>query len=132
MRRDVLTCRPGAVPRRPTCLLVTQGGHSHPAKCLHFPAEYEYVGPRKILPTQPFQKVPRRAFVRDVALIVLKDDVNNIPLLELDSEAIHTAEVTLVHASHPADRQYMLTANFGCRLLSEIRIFGSPIAIRLR
>lgn len=90
-------------------------GHST-AKCLHFPPEYEYVGPRKILPTQP-QKVPRRALVRDVALIVLKDDVNDIPSLELDSGAMQNSDVTLVHASYPADRRYMLTAHFGCRLL---------------
>ena len=90
-------------------------GHST-AKCLHFPAEYEYVGPSKILPTQP-QKVPRRAFVRDVALIVLKDDVNDIPSLELDSGAMQNSDVTLVHASYPADPRYMLTAHFGCRLL---------------
>ena len=90
-------------------------GHST-AKCLHFPADYEYVGPSKILPTQP-QKVPRRALVRDVALIVLKDDVKDIPSLELDSGAMQNADVTLVHASYPADRRYMLTAHFGCRLL---------------
>ena len=90
-------------------------GHST-AKCLHFPADYEYVGPSKILPTQP-QKVPRRAFVRDVALIVLKDDVNDIPSLELDSGAMQNSDVTLVHASYPGDRRYMLTAHFGCRLL---------------
>ena len=53
-------------------------GHST-AKCLHFPPEYEYVGPSRILPRLPFQDVPRRAFLRDVVLIVLKDDLNSIP-----------------------------------------------------
>jgi hypothetical protein len=50
-------------------------GHST-AKCLHFPPEYEYVGPSKILPSLPFQNVPRRAFSRDVVLILLKDELN--------------------------------------------------------
>jgi hypothetical protein len=88
------------------------------AKCVHFPAEYEYIGPEKILPNQPLQKVPRRAFVRDVALLVLKEEVNSIPSLELESGVLQNSEVNLVHASYPADRRYMLTAHFGCRLLA--------------
>jgi protease YdgD len=88
------------------------------AKCLHFPDEYKYIGPTKLLPTQPFQKVPRRAFVRDVALLVLKDEVNSIPSLELDTASIQNVGVMLVHASYPADRRYRLTAHFKCRLLA--------------
>ena len=43
--------------------------------------------------------------------------LNHIPSLELDSGAMQNSDVTLVHASYPADRRYMLTAHFGCRLL---------------
>src|SRR5262249_15708044 len=58
-------------------------GHST-AKCLHFPAEYAYVGPEKILPSLPIQKVPQHAFLRDVVLIVLKEELDNVLPLEID------------------------------------------------
>jgi hypothetical protein len=85
------------------------------AKCQHFPPEYEYVGPSGRLPSQ---QVPRRAFLRDVVLIVLKDDLNNIAPLELDRAAVQSSNISLVHASHPADRRYALTGHFGCHLLA--------------
>ena len=53
-------------------------GHSI-AKCLHFPPDYEYGGPSKVLPSLPFQEVPQRAFLRDTVLIVL--NTNSITLL---------------------------------------------------
>ena len=77
-------------------------GHST-AKCLHFPPDYEYVGPGGSLPSQ---EVPRRAFSRDVVLIVLKDDLNNIAPLELDRAPVQSSNISLVHASYPADRRY--------------------------
>ena len=89
-------------------------GHST-AKCLHFPPDYEYVGPSGRLPSQ---QVPRRAFLRDVVLIVLKDDLNNITPLELDRAAVQSPDISLVHASYPADRRYALTGHFGCHLLA--------------
>ena len=92
-------------------------GHST-AKCLHFPPKYEYVGPSRILPSLPFQDVPQRAFLRDVVLIVLKDDLNNITPLELDRAQVKSSDISLVHASYPADRRYVLTAHFGCHLLA--------------
>ena len=91
-------------------------GHST-AKCLHFPPDYEYVGPSRIFPSLPFQDVPRRAFLRDVVLIVLKDDLNNIAPLELDRAGVQSSDISLVHASYPADRRYVLTGHFGCHLL---------------
>ena len=92
-------------------------GHST-AKCLHFPPEYEYVGPSRSLPSQD---VPRRAFLRDVVLIVLKDDLNNITPLELDRAEVQSSDISLVHASYPADRRYTLTGHFGCPLLAQDR-----------
>ena len=92
-------------------------GHST-AKCLHFPPEYEYVGPSRILPSLPVQDVPQRAFLRDVVLIVLKDDLNNITPLELDRGEVQSSDISLVHASYPADRRYALTGHFGCHLLA--------------
>ena len=92
-------------------------GHST-AKCLHFPPGYEYVGPSRILPSLPLQDVPQRAFLLDVVLIVLKDDLNNIAPLELDRAEIQSSDISLVHASYPADRRYVLTGHFGCHLLT--------------
>lgn len=92
-------------------------GHST-AKCLHFPPDYEYVGPSRVLPSLHFQDVPRRAFLRDVVLIVLKDDLNNIAPLELERAEVQSSDISLVHASYPADRRYALTGHFGCHLLA--------------
>ena len=89
-------------------------GHST-AKCLHFPPDYEYVGPSGRLPSQ---EDPLRAFLRDVVLIVLKDDLNNIAPLELDRAPVQSSNISLVHASYPADRRYTLTGHFGCHLLA--------------
>ena len=88
-------------------------GHST-ARCLHFSPEYESV-PSGGLPSQG---LPRRAFLRDVVLIVLKDDLNNIAPLELDRVGVQSSDTSLVHASYPADRRYALTGHFGCHLLS--------------
>ena len=80
-----------------------------------FSPDYQYVGPSGRLPSQ---QVPRRAFLRDVVLIVLKDDLNNITPLELDRAAVQSSDISLVHASYPADRRYALTGHFGCHLLA--------------
>ena len=47
-------------------------GHST-AKCLHFPPDYEYVAPHRVLPSVPLEGVPQRAFLHDVVLIVLRE-----------------------------------------------------------
>jgi len=93
-------------------------GHST-AKCLHFPADYEYGGPGKILPGMPAQKAPLRSLLGDVAAIVLKDklDVSPMPLAE---GVLPQPGMPLVHASYPADRRYILSADSGCRLLREV------------
>jgi protease YdgD len=51
-------------------------------------------------------------------LIVLKDDLNNITPLELDRAEVQSSDISLVHASYPADRRYVLTGHFGCHLLA--------------
>ena len=92
-------------------------GHST-AKCLHFPPDYEYVAPHRVLPSVPLEGVPRRAFLRDVVLIVLTEGINNIVPLEIDRAASDGSDLFLVHPSYPADRRYLLTGHFGCRLLA--------------
>ena len=89
-------------------------GHST-AKCLHFPAEYEYVGRENY--SNPTSKGSSGCLCARCGADRVEDDVNDIPSLELDSGAMQNSDVTLVHASYPADRRYMLTAHFGCRLL---------------
>ena len=92
-------------------------GHST-AKCLHFPPDYEYVGPNRIFPSLPFQQVPRRAFLRDVVLIALKDELVDIAPLAIARVEGVSSDVSLVHASYSADRRHRLTGHFGCHLLA--------------
>jgi len=92
-------------------------GHST-AKCLHFPLGYEYMVVPKITdPDLLSEKVLRRQFSRDMALIVLKDDIKNIPPLPIERAEELRADITLVHASYPADQRWMLGGHFGCSLL---------------
>lgn len=93
-------------------------GHST-AKCLHFPPGYEYVGPSKLLPNLPFQDVPRRALLRDTALIVLKDKLNNVAPLQVEPTQSQSSKISLVHASYPSDRRYVLSGHFGCKILAQ-------------
>jgi protease YdgD len=93
-------------------------GHST-AKCLHFPIGYEYVGPEKILPGPLMQTVPPRSLLGDVAAIVLNDKLNVSPM-PLAEGVLPQPGMPLVHASYPADRRYMLSADSGCRLLREV------------
>jgi hypothetical protein len=53
-----------------------------------------------------------------LVLIVLKDALNSVAPLELDPERLQGINSTLVHASYSADRRYLLTGHFGCRLLA--------------
>jgi len=92
-------------------------GHST-AKCLHFPLGYEYtVVPKITDPALMSEEVPRRMFSRDMALIVLKDDLKNIPPLQIERAEELPADITLVHASYPVELRWMLSGHFGCHLL---------------
>jgi protease YdgD len=77
-------------------------GHST-ARCLHFPPDYEYVD---------------RPFSRDVVLITLKDNLNDIAPADLDRTKVQSSsDISLVHAAYPADQRYVLTGQFGCHLI---------------
>lgn len=92
-------------------------GHST-AKCLHFPLGYEYVVVPKITPLELMsEKVLQRQFFQDMALIVLKDELKNIPPLQIERAQEFPADIRLVHASYPADQRWMLGGHFGCNLL---------------
>ena len=76
-------------------------GHST-AKCLHFLPGYEYRD---------------QSFSRDIVLITLNDNLNDITPSELDQAEAETSDISLVHAAYPADRRYVLTGQFGCHLI---------------
>jgi V8-like Glu-specific endopeptidase len=69
------------------------------------------------LPSLPFQKVARRAFLRDVVVIVLKDELNITPI-ETDPVVDASSHLLLTHASYSADRRYVLTGHSDCQLLA--------------
>ncbi|MGH6735477.1 MAG: trypsin-like serine peptidase [Methyloceanibacter sp.] len=78
-------------------------GHAT-AKCLHFPPGYDYEKP---------------SLAQDVALITLADSLDKIAPLDLDQAGAGGAGASLVHAAYPAKRRYVLTAQFGCRLVKQ-------------
>ena len=90
-------------------------GHSI-AKCLRFLKDYIYVGPNRILPRAPAQKVPIEALTRDVVAIVLEKKLSVEPAA-LARAVIAQPGHKLTHAAFPADRRHQLTAHFGCQLL---------------
>ena len=71
-------------------------GHST-AKCLHFLPGYEYVD---------------HSFSRDIVLITLNDNLNDIAPLELDQTEVQGSDLSLVSGIRPTT--YVLTAQFGC------------------
>jgi V8-like Glu-specific endopeptidase len=50
---------------------------------------------------------------------VLKDDLNNIPPLQIDRAKAQGSDIALVHASYPSDRRYVLSGHIGCHLLAQ-------------
>ena len=88
-------------------------GHSV-AQCLKFPRSYKYVGPKRLLPDLPFQKVPLNTFRLDLVLIILQDSLPNAETMAIDLGANLKAGQPLVHAAYPADRRYQLMADETC------------------
>lgn len=85
-------------------------GHST-AKCLHFPKGYDFAGNET-----GEQTVPLRAFANDVATIVLNEKLAVAPALLAD-DVVANPELQFVHAAYPADRRYVLSADFKCHFL---------------
>jgi protease YdgD len=92
-------------------------GHST-AKCLVFHQNYEYIGQDKVLPGLSFQRVSPRTLARDIALIVLKDPLDEIAPVQMAHTLVGDSSMLLVHASYAADRRYALSGHFGCHLLA--------------
>jgi protease YdgD len=86
------------------------------AKCLQFPADYEYVAPTR---SRVSPKVPQGSLRTDIVFIVLENALTEIAPLKIDHADSRIANLSLVHASYAADRRYRLTAHFGCHLSGE-------------
>lgn len=109
------------------CLMKPSSGKPEPAKNIHFLAGLrrgEFVaharaacvhfltGHRENL-ARPFVRADR-----DVAVIVLEKDVAVSPAPIIRSPSLGK-KPALVHASHPRDRPYLLSADMGCHLHEE-------------
>jgi protease YdgD len=90
-------------------------GHAT-ALCLHFPKDYRFVPPEKILPTMPAQKVPLGSFTTDVVAIVLGSRLDVAPA-PLAGGVIAQPGLPLVHVAYAADHRFMPWAHFDCHLL---------------
>ena len=90
-------------------------GHAT-AKCLHFPKSPEFAAPGDELQAPPAKKLPLRAAAKDVVAIVLNEKLPVAPA-PLAENVIVPPGLRLVHAAYAADRRYVLSAHFDCRLL---------------
>ena len=91
-------------------------GHAT-VQCLHFPENYQFIPPEKILPALPAQTVTMRSFLTDVVVMVLDTSltVDPAPLAEgLSAQP----GLRLAHVAYAADRRFMPSAHFDCHLLS--------------
>jgi len=90
-------------------------GHAT-AQCLHFPKNYQFVAPEKILPILGVQKAPRHSFLTDVVVIVLNSKIAVDPA-SLAEGVSPQPGLRLVHVAYAADRRFMPSAHFDCHLL---------------
>jgi protease YdgD len=88
-------------------------GHAT-AKCLHFFPGYQ--PPEKALSATAAKTASFRQLGTDVVAIILKDKLNVDPVPIAKPGAVGPG-LSLIHAAYPADRRYVLSAHFGCRLL---------------
>jgi len=87
------------------------------AKCFKFPPKYHYVGPRRLNPDLPHQRVPMKAFRLDLAVIVLDRDIPRAGTFALTTSDVFQAGLALTHASYGMDKRYVLTADKTCSAL---------------
>jgi protease YdgD len=84
------------------------------AKCLRFMPGHLDFSTRSGIKQR--QQLSFPFFARDVAAIVLADTLETAAL-ELAAESELRRGSRIVHASYPADRRYLLSADFHCRLV---------------
>ena len=71
-----------------------------PAACVRFPLDYAIAD----------QSGP------DLALIILKDPISDVPPLQLDHSGKAVAGKILTHAAYPGTRRFILSIHEGCRI----------------
>ncbi len=54
----------------------------------------------------------------DIALIVLKNPLADVPTVEIDQAPDLSVGTTLTHAAYPADRRFQLMVHRGCKVLA--------------
>ncbi len=87
------------------------------AKCVRFPKNYRYVGPEKFFPTLPSQSVSFESFNLDIGIIVLTETLSIDPI-PLAKGMKFIEGLPLVHPAYAADRRFLLSGDFTCRLIS--------------
>jgi hypothetical protein len=90
-------------------------GHAK-ARCLHFPQDYIFVPPEKILPEMPAQEVRLDSFATDVVAIVLDRKLGVAPAPLAESPALRPG-LPLLHVAYPMDHRFTPWAHLGCQLL---------------
>jgi hypothetical protein len=89
-------------------------GHST-AACVKFPDGYRYIGPPRLLPDLPSQKVEREALVNDLAVIVLKEPIAKAGTFQIAAGKVWKKELPLVHAGYRASRRFALSVDAACK-----------------
>lgn len=91
------------------------------ARCVRLPDDFRYIRPERALADVPFQRVPFERFVLDLAVIVLVDDIPAASVSPVLHDQVFYRGLSLIHASYPMDRRYMLTADASCTTLDRHR-----------
>lgn len=90
-------------------------GHAK-ARCLHFPKDYRFIPPEKIIPEMPAQEAPLESFSTDVVAIVLDRKLGVAPA-PLAEGLTPRPDLLFVHVAYPIDHRFMPWAHVGCHLL---------------
>ena len=90
-------------------------GHAK-ALCLHFPKDYRYIPPDKVLPSMLAQKVTIGSFATDIVAIVLDRKLAVAPAPLADG-LTPRPDLPLIHVAYPVDHRFMPWAHLSCHLL---------------
>ena len=108
---------------------------------MKFPDGFHYSGPERLFPTLPVQPVAYELFKLDLALIVLADDIPEAGVMKLLDHDVLKVGASLVQASYPIDRSYVLTGDTTCKVVwqdadvvatdcdTRVGSYGGPILI---
>jgi V8-like Glu-specific endopeptidase len=95
-----------------------QAGHATASCTLFAPGALQATA--KYNPDLPVQTVPLDAFIDDIAVIVLHDDISVEPVPPATDD-VFEAGLPLAHVAYPANKRYRLMADQSCMLLERQR-----------